>query len=108
MTNHYPLLVETAEANLSTGMQLLNGRYSQAFNAQWILPGARGPYYVPFATEDDSRHLAETVGDAFLPKGQKLLTQGRSPILISASPSSPCVPRPESAPARRGEFGRDR
>lgn len=32
MTNHYHLLVETPEANLSIGMQRLNGRYSQAFN----------------------------------------------------------------------------
>jgi putative transposase len=32
MTNHYHLLVETPEANLSVGMQLLNGWYSQAFN----------------------------------------------------------------------------
>ena len=39
MTNHYHLLVETPEANLSTGMQLLNGRYSQAFNVQWSRKG---------------------------------------------------------------------
>ena len=32
MSNHYHLLVETAEANLSRGMQLLNGVLSQRFN----------------------------------------------------------------------------
>ena len=32
MTNHYHLLVETPLANLSVGMHLLNGRYSQAYN----------------------------------------------------------------------------
>jgi putative transposase len=32
MTNHYHLLVETPEANLSRGMQRLNGRYTQRFN----------------------------------------------------------------------------
>jgi len=32
MTNHYHLLVETPEANLSRGMRRLNGRYSQCFN----------------------------------------------------------------------------
>jgi REP element-mobilizing transposase RayT len=32
MTNHYHLLIETRQANLSVGMQLLNGRYGQAFN----------------------------------------------------------------------------
>jgi len=34
MTNHYHLLIETPEANLSRGMQRLNGRYSQRFNRQ--------------------------------------------------------------------------
>lgn len=32
MGNHYHLLIETPDANLSAGMQLLNGTYSQAFN----------------------------------------------------------------------------
>jgi REP element-mobilizing transposase RayT len=32
MTNHYHLVVETAQANLSAGMRQLNGRYTQAFN----------------------------------------------------------------------------
>lgn len=32
MSNHYHLLVETPEGNLSKGMQLLNGIYTQKFN----------------------------------------------------------------------------
>ena len=32
MTNHYHLLIETPEANLSKGMRQLNGVYSQLFN----------------------------------------------------------------------------
>jgi len=32
MDNHYHLLIETPEANLSRGMQRLNGRYTQRFN----------------------------------------------------------------------------
>ena len=32
MTNHIHLLVETPEANLSQGMQVLQGRYARAFN----------------------------------------------------------------------------
>lgn len=32
MTNHYHLLIETPQANLVSGMQRLNARYSQAFN----------------------------------------------------------------------------
>jgi putative transposase len=32
MTNHYHLLIQTPHADLSVGMQLLNGHYAQAFN----------------------------------------------------------------------------
>ena len=32
MTNHYHAFLQTPEPNLSSGMQLLNGRYGQAFN----------------------------------------------------------------------------
>ena len=32
MTNHYHLLIETPEANLSQGMRQLNGVYTQRFN----------------------------------------------------------------------------
>lgn len=32
MTNHYHLLVETSDANLSRGMRQLNGVYTQRFN----------------------------------------------------------------------------
>jgi putative transposase len=34
MPNHYHLVVQTPEADLSQGMQHLNGRYAQAFNDQ--------------------------------------------------------------------------
>lgn len=33
MTNHYHLMVETADANLSRGMRQLNGVYTEKFNA---------------------------------------------------------------------------
>ena len=32
MTNHYHLLIETPDANLSMGMRQLNGVYTQRFN----------------------------------------------------------------------------
>src|ERR1044072_5323982 len=32
MTNHYHLLIETPQGNISKGMQLLNGMYTQKFN----------------------------------------------------------------------------
>jgi len=34
MPNHYHVVVETPRENLSVGMQWLNGRYAQAFNAR--------------------------------------------------------------------------
>lgn len=39
MTNHYHILVETPLANLSVGMHLLNGRYSQAYNLGYARKG---------------------------------------------------------------------
>ena len=39
MTNHYHLLVETVEANLSQGMRQLNGLYTQHFNRHHKLVG---------------------------------------------------------------------
>jgi len=32
MSNHYHLLIETPDANLSKGMRQLNGVYTQSFN----------------------------------------------------------------------------
>jgi REP element-mobilizing transposase RayT len=32
MTNHYHLMIETPEGNLSQGMRQLNGVYTQRFN----------------------------------------------------------------------------
>ena len=37
MTNHYHLVVETPEANLSNGMRQLNGVYTQEFNRTQIV-----------------------------------------------------------------------
>ena len=39
MTNHYHLLVETVEGNLSKGMRQLNGVYTQYFNRRHGLVG---------------------------------------------------------------------
>jgi putative transposase len=35
MGNHYHLVVRTPEANISEGMQMLNGRYAMLFNAKY-------------------------------------------------------------------------
>jgi putative transposase len=39
MPNHYHLLIETPQPNLSAGMQVLNGRYAQWFNQTHGLDG---------------------------------------------------------------------
>ena len=39
MPNHYHLIVETPDANLSAGMQYLNGAYAQAFNHRKSVDG---------------------------------------------------------------------
>jgi REP element-mobilizing transposase RayT len=39
MTNHYHLLVETVEGNLSKGMRYLNGQYTQRFNRRHKVVG---------------------------------------------------------------------
>ncbi len=39
MTNHYHVLVETIDGNLSRGMRQLNGRYTQRFNRRHGLVG---------------------------------------------------------------------
>ena len=35
MDNHYHLVIETPDGNLSRGMRQLNGVYTQVFNRQW-------------------------------------------------------------------------
>jgi putative transposase len=39
MTNHFHLLIETSEANLSPGMQLLLSRYARYFNERFSFEG---------------------------------------------------------------------
>jgi REP element-mobilizing transposase RayT len=39
MTTHYHLLVTTPEPNLAAGMQYVNSRYAEAFNARYGLSG---------------------------------------------------------------------
>lgn len=39
MTNHYHLLIETPDADISVGMQLLNGQYAQGFNRRHAYEG---------------------------------------------------------------------
>lgn len=59
MTNHYHLLLETADGNLSRGMQYLNGVYSQHVNRRHTLAGHlfQGRFKAILVQRD--RHLLE-------------------------------------------------
>ncbi|WP_281912546.1 transposase [Massilia varians] len=59
MTNHYHLLVETVEANLSQGMRQLNGLYSQHINRRHELVGHlfQGRYHAVLVQKES--HLLE-------------------------------------------------
>jgi len=55
MTNHYHLLVETPEGNLSDGMQQLNSSYSQCFNLWHEKVGhvTQGRYFARLVENDE-------------------------------------------------------
>jgi REP element-mobilizing transposase RayT len=59
MDNHYHLLIETPEPNLSRGMRSLNGEYTQAFNRRHRRPGHvfQGRYKSVLVEKE--RHLLE-------------------------------------------------
>ena len=60
MDNHYHLVIETPEANLSAGMQRLNGTYAQRFNQRHGRSGHlfQGRFHA--ALLDREAHLLET------------------------------------------------
>jgi putative transposase len=61
LPNHYHLLLETPEADLSGGMQRLNSRYAQAFNHRHEMSGHlfQGRFHSVLVRDD--RHLLELV-----------------------------------------------
>jgi putative transposase len=60
MTNHFHMLLTTANANLSQGMQWLNGLYAQVFNARHSLTGHlfQGRFHSELV--EDEGHLLES------------------------------------------------
>lgn len=54
MENHYHLLIETPEANLSKGMQNLNGTYCRLFNIKYARTGhvTQGRFLSPLIEDD--------------------------------------------------------
>ena len=69
MSNHYHLIVETVEGNLSAGMRQLNGVYTQDTNRRQRLSGHvfQGRYKAILVERDSNRRIA------------KLTLRGRSP-----------------------------
>lgn len=51
MDNHYHLLIETPDSNLSQGMRLINGVYTQRFNRRHAARGS----FIPRAVQGYSR-----------------------------------------------------
>jgi putative transposase len=59
MDNHYHLLVETPDANLSAGMQWLNARYAEYFNDRYGHAGHVFDRRFRSVVVQDERQLAE-------------------------------------------------
>jgi REP element-mobilizing transposase RayT len=70
MTNHFHMLVRTAEANLSQGMHWLNGLYAQFFNDRHGFTGTGHLFQDRFHSvliEDESHLIAASRYDDFNP-----------------------------------------
>jgi len=67
MNNHYHLIIETPDGNLSKGMRQLNGVYTQAFNRRHR---GRGPC-VSGAIQSDSRSKGQPFSGALPLRGVK-------------------------------------
>jgi REP-associated tyrosine transposase len=57
MSNHYHLLIEATTGEVSTGVQLLNGRYAQAFNERHDRRGHLWAQRFRVTTVESDAHL---------------------------------------------------
>jgi REP element-mobilizing transposase RayT len=60
MDNHYHLLLETPQGNLSRGMRQLNGVYTQAFNQRYRRSGTPGSTWQWWSTATGWRRWGST------------------------------------------------
>lgn len=108
LAKKHPGASERTAAGLSGAWAALRDRLAEALGVleegqYLILSGARGPYYVQFAMEADSWLLAEAVGNAFLPKGQKL-TKAQNTALLELGWKAPSDGSRRKRP-QRGQEG---
>lgn len=107
MGNHYHLLIETPDANLSIGMRQLNGVYTQSFNGRRKRTGHlfQGRYKAILIQKDS--HLLEVcryvvlnpvrAGMVDAPEGMAMVElpgdrgQGNAPCLLFPSSKRNCV-----------------
>jgi REP element-mobilizing transposase RayT len=58
MSNHYHLLLETPDANLSAGMRQLNGLYTQRFNRRRAMALPLSEYQARHSDRDEAMYKA--------------------------------------------------
>jgi REP element-mobilizing transposase RayT len=101
MGNHYHLLLETPEANLSRGMQWFQGTYAQRYSVRHGLVGHvfQGRYKAPLINPDDPEYFRIAGDYIHLNPARAGLLKGKSPRLSSYPWSS--YPSFLGVPSRR-------
>jgi REP element-mobilizing transposase RayT len=110
MPNHYHLVIETPQADLSSGMQFLNGGYADHFNFRHRMDGHlfQGRFHAVLVETDPhlaelSRYLALNPVRAGLAAGARGWRWSSYPAIAEGRPSPPFV----DVDAILGLFGRD-
>ena len=98
MPNHYHLVIQTQDENLSAGMQTLNGRYAQAFNARYETSGHafQGRFHAVTVESDKhllelSRYLALNPVRAGLCSAPEAWPWGSYRFIVGAAPAPRCL-----------------
>lgn len=114
MTNHYHLMVETVEGNLSEGMRQLNGIYTQQVNRRHGLVGMcckadtrrswcrrRRTYWRWRAISSSIRFMREWSGRRRSGAGVAILSRWKSGRRLNGSPRNGCCCSSERRAMRR-------